>query len=168
MSLPDGNGLEVLRRICRRDPSAKVLVFTIHANPLLLERALAIGALGYLSKGSSPKLLVEALQKIRQGKRFVEPTLLNALACSPKAPLECLTPREFEIFQLLASGRSVAEIAKLLHLSSKTVGVHQTRILRKLNLPNAVHLTLFAVQCGLIANFKDFSYSKNTIPQTHN
>ncbi|GAB6067262.1 response regulator transcription factor [Methylothermus subterraneus] len=150
LSLPDVSGLEVLQRICRRDPNARVLVFTIHAHPLLVEKALAAGALGYVSKGASPKVLTEALQRVLRGERFVEPGLLDQVAAASRAKLARLTPREFEVFQLLACGRSVAEIAKLLHLSPKTVGVHQTRILRKLELPNAVHLALLAVQLGLV------------------
>ncbi len=150
ISLPDVSGLEVLRRICRRDPNAKVLIFTIHDNPLLVEKALQGGALGYLTKGCSPKMLVEALQRVMQGQQFVEPALLERVSSSPPSLLKRLTLREFEVFQLLAQGRSVAEIAGLLHLSPKTVGVHQTRILRKLNLPNPVHLVLLAVRCGVV------------------
>jgi len=147
LSLPDVSGLEVLRRICQRTPAAKVLVFTIYANPLLLERALKAGALGYLTKGASPKMLGEALLTVLQGKRFIEPRLLETFA---PAGLDRLTPREFEVFQLLARGWSVAEIAQALHLSRKTVDVHKLRILRKLGLSNCVQLALLAVQSGLL------------------
>lgn len=150
ISLPDMSGLDVLWRIRRRDPNARVLIFTIHDNPLLVEKALQGGSLGYLTKGCSPKMLVEALHRVRQGERFVEPPLLEKVSRSQHRLLKRLTLREFEVFQLLAQGRSVTEIAGLLHLSPKTVGVHQTRILRKLDLPNTVHLVLLAVCCGVV------------------
>jgi DNA-binding NarL/FixJ family response regulator len=148
LRLPDMSGLEVLRRIRQRDPSAKVIVFTIFDNPLLLKRALEGGALGYLSKGASPKLLLQALKAVLRGERFIDPQLAEAK--SPHAKLECLTRREFEVFQLLAQGKSVAEIAKVLSISPKTVGVHQTRILHKLHLPNTACLVLLAFSAGLL------------------
>lgn len=148
LRLPDMSGMEVLRRIRQRDPSAKVIVFTIFDNPLLLKRALEGGALGYLSKGASPKLLLQALEAVLRGERFIDPQLAEAK--SPHAKLECLTRREFEVFQLLVQGKSVAEIAKVLSISPKTVGVHQTRILHKLHLPNTACLVLLAFNAGLL------------------
>lgn len=148
LHLPDMSGLEVLRKIRQRDPSAKVIVFTIFDNPILLKRALEGGALGYLSKGASPKLLRQALEAVRRGEQFIDPKL--AASESPHAALERLTRREFEVFQLLARGKSVAEIAKVLNISPKTVGVHQTRILHKLHLPNTACLVLLACNAGLL------------------
>ncbi|MBN2701778.1 MAG: response regulator [Methylohalobius sp. ZOD2] len=150
ISLPDVSGLAVLRRIRQRLADAKVLVFTIHDNPLLIRKALEAGARGYLSKRCGPPMLMEAVRRVMQGERYVESRLEQAVSSPPHELLQRLTAREFEVFHLLAQGRSVNEIASLLQLSSKTVGVHQTRILKKLDLPNIAHLVLLAVRCGLV------------------
>ncbi|GAB4358864.1 MAG: response regulator transcription factor [Methylohalobius crimeensis] len=150
ISLPDVSGLAVLRRIRGRSADAKVLIFTIHDNPLLVRKALEAGALGYISKCCGAPVLMEAVRRVMRGEQFVEARLAHAVSRHPHQLLERLTAREFEVFQLLAQGRSVNEIASLLHLSSKTVGVHQTRILKKLDLPNIAHLVLLAVRCGLV------------------
>ncbi len=149
LSLPDVSGIELLRRICRRDRGARVLVFTMHENTLLMRRALQAGALGYLCKRHGPAILVEAVRRVAAGETFLDPHLATRREKAPDA-LQRLTPREFEVFQLLAQGRSVAEIARLLHLSRKTVGVHQTRILKKLGLDNTVQLALLAVRCRVV------------------
>ncbi len=150
ISLPDMSGLEVVRRIRQRDPEARLLVFTIHENALMMERAMQAGAIGYLGKHHGPALMVEAVRQVAGGELFLDPDLRTGPEKIPASPLKRLTPREFEIFRLLAQGRSVAEIAALLHLSRKTVGVHQTRILKKLNLANTVQLALLAVRCQVI------------------
>ena len=150
LALPDVSGMELLRRICQRDPEARVLVFTMYENGLLMQRALQAGALGYLCKRHGPAVLVEAVRRVAAGEPFHDPHLATRRHKEPDALLQRLTPREFEVFQLLAEGRSVAEIARLLHLSRKTVGVHQTRILKKLNLANTVQLALLAVRCQVI------------------
>lgn len=142
------SGLDVLRRIRQRDANARVIIFTMHGNPLLVERALEAGACGYLTKRCGPGLVVEAVRQVMGGKIFVDPALGPRRQGIPPL-LERLTPREFEVFRLLAQGRSVAEIARLLHVSLKTAGVHQTRILRKLNLANTVQLVLLAVNSHL-------------------
>ncbi len=149
LSLPDVSGIELLRRICRRDRGARVLVFTMHENTLLMRRALQAGALGYLCKRHGPAILVEAVRRVAAGETFLDPHLATRREKAPDA-LQRLTPREFEVFQLLAQGRSVAEIARLLHLSRKTVGVHQTRILKKLGLDNTVQLALLAVRYRVV------------------
>ncbi len=150
LSLPDVSGIELLRRICRRDPDARVLVFTMHENTLLMRRALQAGALGYLCKRHGPAILVAAVRRVAAGETFLDPHLAARQEKAPDALLQRLTPREFEVFQLLAQGRLVTEIARLLHLSRKTVGVHQTRILKKLGLANTVQLALLAVRCRVV------------------
>ena len=150
LTLPDVNGIELLRRLCRRHPGIRVLVFTMHENELLMHRALQAGALGYLCKRHGPAVLVEAVRRVAAGEPFHDPYLAGRRRKTPDERLQRLTPREFEVFQLLAQGRSVMEIARLLHLSRKTVGVHQTRILKKLGLDNTVQLALLAVRCRLV------------------
>jgi len=150
IALPDVSGLEVLRRIRRRHAGARVLMVTMHENVLLMERALQAGASGYLTKRHGPARLVQVIRRIVSGGIVSDPELALRRERDTDFRLECLTPREFEVFQLLAQGRSVEEVAELLHLSKKTVGVHQTRILNKLHLDNRVQLALLAVRHQLV------------------
>lgn len=153
LSLPDIGGLEVIRKILMRDSAAKILVFSVHENEILVERALEAGARGYLTKRSAPKILVHALAAVAHGEIYLDPALhgiAEKARMGHQALLKRLTSREFEVFRHLAEGRSVAEIAALLHASAKTIGVHQTRIMKKLNLSNAVQLAHIAVRAGII------------------
>jgi two-component system invasion response regulator UvrY len=153
LSMPGMGGLEVVRRLLARDRAAKVLVFSAHENEVFRQRASEAGALGYISKRAAAKVMVEAVRKIAQGERFFSP-FCQAEASSPKPEsqdlIDKLTPREFEVFRHLAEGRTVAEIAELLHASHKTVGVHQTHIMKKLGLSNAAQLTRLAIRHGLV------------------
>ncbi len=150
IALPDVSGLDVLRRIRQRHSEARLLMVTMHENVLLMERAMQAGASGYLSKRHEPARLVQAIRRIAAGDSFPDPELTVRREHDASSLLERLTPREFEVFQLLAQGRSVMEISELLHLSKKTVGVHQTRIFKKLDLANSVQLALLAVRHQLI------------------
>lgn len=153
LSLPDIGGLEVIRKILMRDSAAKILVFSVHENEILVERALEAGARGYLTKRSAPKILVHALAAVAHGEIYLDPALhgiAEKARMGHQALLKRLTSREFEVFRHLAEGRSVAEIAALLHASAKTIGVHQTRIMKKLNLSNSVQLAHIAVRAGII------------------
>lgn len=153
LSLPDIGGLEVIRKILMRDSAAKILVFSVHENEILVERALEAGARGYLTKRSAPKILVHALAAVAHGEIYLDPALhgiAEKARMGHQALLKRLTSREFEVFRHLAEGRSVTEIAALLHASAKTIGVHQTRIMKKLNLSNSVQLAHIAVRAGII------------------
>ncbi|BCX81651.1 two-component system, NarL family, invasion response regulator [Methylomarinovum caldicuralii] len=150
IALPDVSGLEILRRICQRDPQARILLLSMYENSLLMERALQNGACGYLSKRHGPEFLVTAIRRIAAGETVLDPELEHPRVREHCAALSLLTQREFEVFRQLAEGRSVKEIAQRLHLSEKTVGVHRTRIFKKLKLENVAQLTLLAVRCQVI------------------
>lgn len=149
ISLPGASGFELMRRILARDPAAKILVFSMHEDPVFIARALDGGALGYLSKASAPELMREAVIAIANGQQYLPPPLAKALAghrtLAGRSQFECLTEREFEILRLMGAGRSAGEIANLLHVSSKTVANYQTAIRHKLGADNLRDLVRLAL-----------------------
>ena len=153
LNMPGMGGLETIRRLLIKDPKARILVFSMHDSQIILQRALEAGATGYLTKSSASSQMVKAVRQVAQGKAYLNHNLI------PKAvesfsdnsnPLHKLTQREFEIFRNLADGRSVAEIANTLSISPKTAGVHQTNIMKKLNMRNVAELARLAVRCDVI------------------
>ena len=155
LSLPGIGGLEATRRIVQRDAAAKVLVFSMHEEPMFVERALAAGARGYVTKTSAPRVLVAAVKEIAAGGRYiggdVEARLAFERVRSGDTPLMELSTREFEIFCLLAEGVGSADIAKRLSLSQKTVANYGTQLKTKLNVASVAELTRLAIRHGIIA-----------------
>lgn len=148
LALPDIGGLEVTRKIIQRDPAAKILVFSAHENEMLARRARETGAKGFIGKRNGVKRMAQAVLAIAQGSEFFDEKLLPE---SKASGLDVLTPREFEVFRHLAEGRTVSDIAKLLNSSPKTVGVHQTRIMKKLSVANSAQLAHLALSHNLIS-----------------
>ncbi|MGH8596304.1 MAG: response regulator, partial [Gammaproteobacteria bacterium] len=130
LSLPGISGLEAIRRILLRKPAARILAFSMHEDTIFVEQALQAGARGYIGKSSAPKVLVEAVNAIAAGNIYLDPDIAQRLAFQktrgPNSPIAGLSTREFEIFRLLAEGGTVADIAKRLALSSKTVANYST------------------------------------------
>lgn len=155
LSLPGIGGLEALRRIVQRDPAAKVLVLSMHEEAAFVEQALAAGARGYVAKTSAPQALVAALQQVAAGGEALAADLVERLAFASArgrdSPFGELSTREFEIFCLLAEGRSAAEIAKRLSLSQKTVANYGTQLKAKLNVASTAELARLAIRHGIIA-----------------
>lgn len=155
MSLPGIGGLEVARRILRRDPEAKILVCSIHEEAMFVRCALEAGVIGYVSKSSPPDVLIEAVEQVAAGRRYVSAGLLEQLAHAAQADdserLAALTAREFEIFRLLASGETVRDIARTLCISGKTVANYNTEIRKKLHAANAADLARLAMRNGVIS-----------------
>jgi two-component system, NarL family, invasion response regulator UvrY len=128
-----------------------VLVFSMHEETVFAERALALGARGYITKSSAPEVLVEAVQQIAAGRRHFSPDIARRLSGAPRAgALDTLAPREFEIFRLLAEGHSVATIAIRLCLSAKTVANYATQIRSKLDVTSDAELARIAIRSGLL------------------
>lgn len=150
------DGLETIRRIKAKDPDAHILVFSMLSNEILVQRVLLTGAMGYLSKQCRTLgNMIQAVRQINQGKIYIDPDLaMNvaalALKDSSKDPLNVLSPREFQIFKLLAEGNSTLQISEILSISLKTVGGHHTSIMKKLNLENPTQLVRLAILCGVI------------------
>jgi DNA-binding NarL/FixJ family response regulator len=155
VNMPGANGLELLSELRRRKPELPVLVLTMYPEEQLGVRAIRAGAAGFLNKESAPEKLVEAVRKVAGGGRFVSATLAEALASvvaasSPGLQHERLTDREFEVMRLLASGKTVSQVAHELSLSVKTVSTHRSRILQKMNMRTNAELTVYAVKNGLV------------------
>lgn len=151
LAMPGIGGLAALSRIRAQDANARILVLSVHEDALFTTRALAAGALGYVSKRAVPEVLVEAVRAVAAGRQFLEREIAQglALARTRNEPVQTLTEREFDVFRLLASGKNVNEIADLLHISPKTAGTHQTAIYRKLGVSNAAQLTRLALNQGI-------------------
>jgi two-component system invasion response regulator UvrY len=155
LAMPGMGGLAALRRIRARHPQARVLTLSAHDDPMHARRALQEGALGFLSKRGAPEALVEAVNAVASGRRYLDPELAQKLALAEfdgvsKSPVERLSEREFEVFVRLAGGASVARIAQDLSLSASTVGTHLYNIKQKLGVANQSELTLIAIRHGLI------------------
>ncbi len=153
LNMPGIGGLETIRRLRAKDSKAKILMFTMHESKVMVNRALEAGAAGYLMKSSPAEEMVEAVRQVFVGKTFLDhdlPADIQRAPLSDNDPLNILTKREYQIFCVLAEGRSVSEIAQVISISPKTVGVHQTNLMNKLKLKNAAELTRLAIRCGSI------------------
>jgi two-component system invasion response regulator UvrY len=154
LSMPGIGGMEALNRIRAKYPGARILVLSAHDDVMHPKRVLEAGAAGYLSKRSAPEALIEALGQVMQGKIFLEASIAQKLAVDQltgeQNPVAVLSPREFEVFKLLAQGKSVADIADLLFLSPRTVGTHLYNIKQKLNASNSAEIALIAMRAGVI------------------
>ncbi len=150
ISMAGIGGMEAGRRILARDPEARLLVFSVHDNEAMVARALQAGVLGYMTKQSAPNALIDAVRRVARGQTYIDPDLIGRVLQGGNGLLGRLTPREFEVFRLLAEGHSVAEIADILSISPKTAGVHQTRIMQKLELRTPVQLVRAALRHGVI------------------
>jgi two-component system invasion response regulator UvrY len=154
LSMAGMGGLETLSRLLAKWPGVRVLVLSAHEDTAHPRRALAAGALGYLTKRSAAEALIEAIRLVAAGKLFLEPALAQEIVVeqvgSTGNPLETLSAREFEVFVMLARGKSVTEIAEVLFLSPRTVGTHLYNIKQKLGAGNSAELTLIAIRNGLI------------------
>ena len=153
--MPGIGGLETIRRIKAYDEKARILVFSMHSNEIMIQRALEAGALGYLTKQGGMGQMVQAVQQVAKGRMFIDADHVTSLAQHKLSdntadPIRVLSAREFQLFKLLAEGHSVADIAAMLSISAKTVGVHHTNIMKKLNLHNASQLVRLAILCNVI------------------
>jgi len=154
LSMPGIGGLETIRRIVQRDSSALILVFSVHHEQVYVNRALNAGAKGYITKNSAPEILVEALQRIAGGEHYVENGLLKSAEdlhepSDHQSAIAAFSPREFDVFGLLAQGMTVQRIADQLCLGQKTVANYATQIKKKLQVDTSAELAHIAVNLGL-------------------
>ena len=154
LSMPGMSGFEIIRRIVAREPTARILVFSMHEDAMRAERAIQLGARGYVTKSSAPEVLAKAIVEVAAGRPFLSADVAQSIAHSKLAgednPLKVLTAREFEIFRLLVAGRGAADIARILNLSAKTVANNRTLINQKLRASGDVELVLLALRHNLV------------------
>jgi DNA-binding NarL/FixJ family response regulator len=155
MWMPGRNGIDLVKQVRAGRPKARVLVLTMHEDNQAAIRAIRAGASGWLAKEKASRQLIEGLRKVAAGGAFISPEVAEqlALGAMPGAigePHEALSDREYQVFRLLAMGRSLSEIAAELRLSVKTVSTHKTNILEKMNLRGAAELIRYAMDHRLI------------------
>jgi len=155
ISLPGRSGLEILKEIKAERPRLPVLILSMHAEEQYAVRTLRAGASGYLTKASAPDELIGAIRKVSSGRKYVSASLAEKLALeldidTQKPPHAALSDREYQVMMMLASGKSVKEIADELCLSVKTISTYRSRMMEKMNMKKNAELTLYAVRNHLI------------------
>jgi DNA-binding NarL/FixJ family response regulator len=154
LGLPDIGGVELINRLVQRDEHVRILVFTMHRDPIFVAQALRAGALGYVTKSSLPDVMIEAVYQVAARRQVISPDVSSELALSllrkPVDPIQALSPREFEVLRLLLNGSDAAEIGTRLSISTKTVQNCHYQIKSKLGVRSDIELTRAAVKLGLI------------------
>jgi DNA-binding NarL/FixJ family response regulator len=155
ISLPDMNGVEVLKRAKKKAPRVPVLMFSMYREDQYAVRALKAGAAGYLSKTVDAQQMIAAIQQVAAGRKYVSPAMAEALADyvlvdGEQLPHEKLSDREYQTLCMLASGKRLTDIAHALSLSVKTVSVYRTRLLEKMKLSNNAELTFYVMSNRLV------------------
>lgn len=158
LSMPGPGFLETLRRLRVECPGLRVLVLSVHPEEDYAARALKAGASGYLTKDHSPEELADAIRCVHEGGRYLSPAVGERLkylldADEGRPPHTTLSEREFQVFRLLASGKSIKEIGATLGLSPKTVSTYRTRLFEKLRVGNDAELTRLAMHHGILDGF---------------
>jgi len=154
IALPGVSGIEATRRIIAREPGARVLVFSMYEDAIFVRRAMEAGAMGYVTKASAPRVLVEAVDAVAANKRYLSHDVAQTLALTGLSQTQAhseLSAREFEVLKLLVQGHSLNDIAELLGLNQKTVANHQSAIKQKLGAESTAQLFRVASRLGLVS-----------------
>jgi DNA-binding NarL/FixJ family response regulator len=150
------NGLQAAARINKQFPGTRVIIVSVHATEEYVVEALRAGAAGYLIKDAAPDELARAIQAVAGGEIYLSPSVSSRVSDYIKrqrkdvSPLERLTPRQYEILQLIAEGHTTKEIARLLHISIKTVETHKGQLMEALDIHDVAGLVRYAVHKGLV------------------
>ena len=155
ITMPDRNGLDTLKQLKKEKPKLSVLMLSMHPEETYALRAIKAGASGYLNKQSAPAQLVTAIRQVAGGRRYISPAVAEELAGtiadgSDRPAHATLSDREYETMRLIASGKTLTEIAEEMHLSVKTVSVYRARVLQKMQLKNNAELTHYALKEQLV------------------
>ncbi len=154
ISMPGKSGLEVLKELKTLKPKLPILILSIYPEGQYAVRVLKAGASGYLTKDSASEELVNAVEKIYLGQKYITPSLAEKLADfsweGDKLPHEKLSDREFEVFKMIAAGKTVKEIADDLFISVKTVSTYKIRVFEKMNVESRAEITSYAINNKLI------------------
>ena len=154
LDMPGRSGLEALQQIKLIKPDLPVLILSIYPEDLYAVRVLKAGASGYLNKNAAPYELINAVQRIALGRKYITPEIAEKLLIQTedKEPHELLSNREFEIFKLLAFGKTITQIAESLSIALTTVSTHRSKIMEKLNLTTNAALTRYAIAHHIISD----------------
>ena len=155
ISLPGRSGLDVLKQLKCLKPDLPVLILSMYPEEQYAVRSFKAGASGYLTKKSAPDELIAAIRKVVQGKKYITASLAEKLAFAVETDTdkdlhESLSDREYQVMCMIASGKTVSEIADILSLSVKTISTHRSRLLDKMNFQNNAQLTYYAIKRGLV------------------
>lgn len=154
LSMPGMGGLEAARRIIKRHPAARILIFSMHENASFAMQSLKAGVKGYVTKNGMAEDLCKAVLEIARGKTFLSPDIAQKIALHTLTgeddPVKQLSAREFEVFRLLATGAGTEEISDMLKISQKTVANYHTMIKQKLGVSNPIELVRYAMKHGLV------------------
>lgn len=155
LSLEGRSGLDVLKELRQIRPRIPVLILSMHSEEQYVRRAFKAGAAGYITKDSSRAELLKAINKVKKGGKYVSPALAETLIMyverDADTPLQdTLSDREFEVMRLIASGKTISEIAELLALSAKTISTYRARVMEKMGMKTNAELTHYAIQNKLI------------------
>ena len=150
ISLPGTSGLDLIKQLRRLQPSLPTLVVSMHPAAQFARRALAAGAIGYLTKDSRPEEFVAAIEDARHGRRHVTHDTAAELPVGSPLPHEALSDREYQVLRMLGSGQPVSDIARDLGLSVKTISTYRTRVLDKLGMRGNAELMRYAIENGLL------------------
>jgi DNA-binding NarL/FixJ family response regulator len=155
ITMPGRSGLEVLREVKKAKPRVPVLVLSMHPEDQFAVRVLKSGASGYMTKESAPAELVGAVKKIMAGGKHISTSVAEIMASyitmdSKRPPHEQLSNREFQVMRMIASGKTVSEIARMLSLSVRTISTYRARILEKTGMKTNAELTHYAFQHSLV------------------
>lgn len=155
LSMPGRNGLETLKSLKSEFPNTPVLILSMHPEDLYAIRVLKAGASGYMTKESAPDELIKAIRLILNGRKYITPGVAEKMASNldinaDKQPHELLSDREFDVMKLIASGKTVSEIANDLSLSVNTISTYRARVLEKLNFKTNSELTFYVISNNLL------------------
>jgi len=158
ITMPGLNGIEVATRAAKESPRTRVVILSMHAGEMYVARALKAGVAGYLLKDAAPDELPMALRAVASGEVYLSPAIskqvvevLRRRTEGEPEPLEGVTPRQREILQLIAEGRSMKEIAAILEVSVKTVEGHRAQLMDRLDIHDVAGLVRFAIRAGLVS-----------------
>lgn len=156
IGLPDISGIELLQRFIRKNNEVSALIFSMHRDPIFISQAIRAGALGYVTKSSPAEIIVEAVYKVAKKHQFISPDISSDLAIAlltePTNPIRELSPREFEILQMLLNGMDAQSIADTLSISTKTVHNYHYQIKIKLGAKNDIELARIGFKYGFISD----------------
>ena len=155
MDMPGMGGLEATKKILRLIPEMKVIMLTAHTEDPFPTKVMQIGAVGYLTKGSAPNEMINAIRAVNSGQRYLPPEIAQQMALSQfksteENPFSELSDRELQIMLMITRGKKVPDISENLHLSTKTINSYRYRMFEKLNIGNDVELTHLAIRHGMI------------------